>query len=88
MLINFNSDNYAILLLIYSKGVVVLNKNTVLDKGYFISSILNIFFLLGLIFISRLENLYILIPYAILMGINAVYLVVKTAKINNNKFDI
>ncbi|BAE05608.1 unnamed protein product [Staphylococcus haemolyticus JCSC1435] len=36
-----------------------MNKKTVLDKGYFIATILNIFFLLGLIFISRLENLYI-----------------------------
>ena len=28
------------------KGVFALNKKTVLDKGYFIATILNIFFLL------------------------------------------
>ncbi|WP_283589542.1 hypothetical protein [Staphylococcus nepalensis] len=65
-----------------------MNKNTVLDKGYVIATILNVFFLLGLTFISVLENLYILIPYAILMGINAVYLVVKAIKINENKSKI
>ena len=54
-----------------------MNKKTVLDEGFFIATILNIFFLLGLIFISSLENLYILIPYVIVMLINAVYLVVK-----------
>ncbi len=48
-----------------------------LDKGYVIATILNVFFLLGLIFISHFENLYILILYVILMGINAIYLVVK-----------
>lgn len=70
------------------KGVIILNKNTVLDKGYVIATILNVFFLLGLTFISGLENLYILIPYAILMGINAVYLVVKAIKINENNSEI
>ena len=65
-----------------------MNKNTVLDKGYVIATILNVFFLIGLTFISGLENLYILIPYVILMGINAVYLVVKAIKINENKSKI
>ncbi|RIP35722.1 hypothetical protein BUZ14_03480 [Staphylococcus gallinarum] len=65
-----------------------MNKNTILDKGYFIASILNIFFLIGLLFISRLENLYIFIPYVTLMGVNAVYLVVKTSKVNTNKSGI
>ncbi|PAI53341.1 hypothetical protein APW68_15680 (plasmid) [Staphylococcus aureus] len=46
-----------------------MNKDTVLDKGYVIATILNVFFLLGLIFISHFENLYILILYVILMGI-------------------
>lgn len=68
--------------------MLVLDKNTVLDKGYVIATILNIFFLIGLIFISGLENLYILIPYAILMGVNAVYLFVKAIKINKNKSEI
>ncbi|WP_095254278.1 hypothetical protein [Staphylococcus aureus] len=40
-----------------------MNKDTVLDKGYVIATILNVFFLLGLIFISHFENLYILILY-------------------------
>ncbi|OLN73842.1 hypothetical protein APX00_13900 (plasmid) [Staphylococcus aureus] len=43
-----------------------MNKDTVLDKGYVIATILNVFFLLGLIFISHFENLYILILYVIL----------------------
>lgn len=66
----------------------ILDKNTVLDKGYFITTILNVFFLLGLTFISRLENLYILIPYAILMVINVIYLVVKVGKIHRDKSEI
>ena len=65
-----------------------MDKNTVLDKGYFIATILNVFFLLGLTFISSLENLYILIPYAILMLINAIYLVVKAGKTNRDKSKI
>ncbi|EWK39169.1 membrane protein, partial [Staphylococcus aureus T20142] len=51
---------------------------------YVIATILNVFFLLGLIFISHLENLYILIPYVILMGINAIYLVVKVMNFKKN----
>lgn len=65
-------------------GVLILNKNTVLDKGYFIATILNVFFLLGLIFIMKTENLFILIPYAIIMVLNAGYLVAKAMKIRNN----
>ncbi|WP_105846921.1 hypothetical protein [Staphylococcus aureus] len=61
-----------------------MNKNTVLDEGYVIATILNVFFLLGLIFIYHLENLYILIPYVILMGINAIYLVVKVMNFKKN----
>lgn len=68
----------------FKKGVFILNKNTVLDKGYVIATILNVFFLLGLIFISHLENLYVLILYVILMGINAIYLVVKVMNFKKN----
>ncbi len=68
----------------FKKGVFILNKNTVLDEGYVIATILNVFFLLGLIFIYHLENLYILIPYVILMGINAIYLVVKVMNFKKN----
>lgn len=67
------------------KGVLILDKNTVLDKGYFIATILNSIFLLGLFFVYQTDNLYILIPYTILMGINAIYLVVKVGKINRDK---
>ncbi|HDA1956257.1 TPA: hypothetical protein O4401_002736 [Staphylococcus aureus] len=49
-----------------------MNKNTVLDKGYVIATILNVFFLLGLIFISHLENLYILILYVFFIPIGVV----------------
>ncbi|PKI12167.1 hypothetical protein [Staphylococcus shinii] len=59
--------------------------NDKLDKGYFISTYLNVFFLLGLFFITQSENLFILIPYVLLMGINAVYLVVKSTKVRNNR---
>ncbi|TRW80380.1 hypothetical protein FNK43_09055 (plasmid) [Staphylococcus agnetis] len=65
-----------------------MDKNIVLDKGCFIAAILNVFFLLGLSLVSRLENLYILIPYVILMGINAIYLVVKVGKINRDNSKI
>ncbi|WP_436963151.1 hypothetical protein [Staphylococcus xylosus] len=65
-----------------------MNENTVLDKGYFIATILNVFFLIGLFFINSWENLYIIIPYVIVMGLNAVYLVVKATKINENKSSI
>ncbi|MDU9418037.1 hypothetical protein RCL10_05765 [Staphylococcus lloydii] len=55
-----------------------------LDKGYFISTLLNVFFLFGLIFIMKTENLFILIPYTIIIMINAMYLVIKAIKIKNN----
>lgn len=73
-------------MLIYlKKGVFILDKNTVLDKGYFIATILNSILLLGLFFVYQTDNLYILVPYTILMGINAIYLVVKVGKINRDK---
>ncbi|MDU6391703.1 MAG: hypothetical protein E6571_02665 [Staphylococcus epidermidis] len=53
-----------------------MDKNTVLDKGYFIATILNSIFLLGLIFVYQSDNPYILIPYTIVMVVNAIYLVV------------
>ncbi len=74
--------------MVLKKGVYILNENTVLDKGYFIATILNVFFLIGLFFINSWENLYIIIPYVIVMGLNAVYLVVKATKINENKSSI
>ncbi|MCD8820777.1 hypothetical protein BUZ15_07490 [Staphylococcus gallinarum] len=59
--------------------------NDKFGQGYFISTILNVFFLLGLIFIIHLDNLFILVPYAILMVVNAIYLVVKSIKVRNNR---
>ncbi|EFV88780.1 hypothetical protein [Staphylococcus epidermidis] len=65
-----------------------MKKNTEMDRGYLISSMLNIIFLFGLIFISQLENLYVLIPYAIVMSINAIYLLVKASQKGKNDSDI
>lgn len=56
-----------------------------LDKGYFISTLLNAFFLLGLTFMFQTENLFLLIPYIAVMMINAIYLVVKSGKNWANK---
>ena len=41
------------------KEVLILDKNTVLDKGYFIATILNSIFLLGLIVVYQSDNPYI-----------------------------
>ncbi len=49
------------------------------------STVLNILFLAGLTFLVQSENLYILIPYTILIFINAVYLVVKAMNITKNR---
>ncbi|MGK9043755.1 hypothetical protein [Mammaliicoccus vitulinus] len=59
--------------------------NPELDKGYFLSTCLNILFVVGLFFISQLENLIVLILYVVLMGLNSIYLVIKAAKIRYNK---
>lgn len=68
--------------------MVILKKNDELDQGFIISTVLNVFFMLGVIFIMRLDNLFILIPYVLIMGLNAGYLVVKAIKINKNKSEI
>lgn len=65
-----------------------MNRNAFLDKGYMIAMILNVLFLAGLTFITQTENLYLIIPFAILMLINAIYLVVKAAKYNKSKSEI
>nr|WP_267837975.1 hypothetical protein [Staphylococcus aureus] len=60
-------------------------KNTVLDEGYVIATILNVFFFTWINFLYLIwKNLYILIPYVILMGINAIYLVVKVMNFKKN----
>lgn len=73
------------MLILLKKELFILNKDTVLDKGYYVATILNSIFLLGLIFVYQSDNPYILIPYTIVMIINAIYLVVKGGKINRDK---
>ncbi|AYX89255.1 hypothetical protein ACQE30_09910 [Staphylococcus cohnii] len=62
-----------------------LKINPELDTNFFISIWLNILFLFGLIFITKLENLFVLIPYVLVMGVNSIYLVIKAMKIRNNR---
>ncbi|MGY3481459.1 MULTISPECIES: hypothetical protein [Staphylococcus] len=62
-----------------------LKINPELDTNFFISIWLNILFLFGLIFITQLENLFVLIPYVLVMGVNSIYLVIKAMKIRNNR---
>ncbi|WP_460379344.1 hypothetical protein [Staphylococcus aureus] len=71
-----------------SRGLGDVYKRQVFDEGYVIATILNVFFLLGLIFISHLENLYILIPFVKVMGITAFYLVVKVLNFRKNNSNI
>lgn len=62
-----------------------MKKNDELDQGFIIPTVLNVFFMLGLIFIMRLENLFILIPYVLIMMVNAIYLVTKSMKVRDNQ---
>lgn len=62
-----------------------LKINPELDTNFLISIWLNILFLFGLIFITQLENLVVLIPYVLVMGVNSIYLVIKAMKIRNNR---
>lgn len=70
---------------IFKKRWDILNKKDELDITFIMSTILNILFLVGLTFLVQLENLYILIPYTILIFINAVYLVVRAINITKNR---
>ena len=70
---------------ILKKGGDILNKKDELDIPFIMSTVLNILFLVGLTFLVQLENLYVLIPYTILIFINAVYLVVKAINITKNR---
>ncbi|WP_440870235.1 hypothetical protein [Staphylococcus shinii] len=67
------------------RGVVILKNNDELAQGFIISTVLNVFFMLGVIFIMRLDNLFILIPYVLIMGLNAGYLVAKSMKMKDNR---
>lgn len=62
-----------------------MNKKNELDTAFIMSNILNVLFLVGLIFVVQSENLYILIPYTILGIINAVYLTVRAINIIKNR---
>ncbi|MCY7731971.1 hypothetical protein MHY86_09710 [Aerococcus urinaeequi] len=48
------------------------------DIGLIMSSVLNVFFLIGLSFISRTENIYLVMLYISLMIINAIYLIISS----------
>lgn len=65
--------------------MVILKKNDELAQGFIISTVLNVFFMLGVIFIMRLDNLFILISYVLIMGLNAGYLVAKSMKMKDNR---
>lgn len=65
--------------------MIVLKKNDELDQGFIIATMLNVFLMLGLIFIMRLENLFILITYVLIVMVNAIYLVTKSMKIRNKR---
>ncbi|MFH4918424.1 MULTISPECIES: hypothetical protein [Staphylococcus] len=62
-----------------------MKKNDELDQGFIIATMLNVFLMLGLIFIMHLENLFILIPYVLIVMVNAIYLVTKSMKIRNKR---
>lgn len=62
-----------------------MKNNDELDQGFILSTVLNVFLMLGLIFIMRLDNLFILIPYVLIIAANAIYLVVKSMKMKDNR---
>lgn len=62
-----------------------MNKKNELDTAFIMSTVLNVLFLVGLTFLVQSENLYILIPYTILVFINAVYLTVRAINITKNR---
>lgn len=59
--------------------------NPKLDGFYFLSMWLNIGLLIGIPFVHRLENLFVLIPFVVLLVLNTIYQVIKTFKIRKNK---
>ncbi|PTI37727.1 hypothetical protein BU056_12180 [Staphylococcus succinus] len=65
-----------------------MKDNNTKDMGFLISTILNVFLLVGLIFIYQFDNLTLTIIYTILMGINAIYLLVKTRNSWKDRDDI
>ncbi|MEB8209471.1 hypothetical protein ACLBV9_02460 [Staphylococcus succinus] len=65
-----------------------MKDNNTKDMGFLISTILNVFLLVGLIFIYQFDNLTLIIIYTVVMGINAIYLLVKTRNSWKDRDDI
>lgn len=65
-----------------------MKDNNTKDMGFLISTILNVFLLVGLIFIYQFDNLTLTIIYTVVMGINAIYLLVKTRNSWKDRNDI
>lgn len=65
-----------------------MKDNNTKDMRFLISTILNVFLLVGLIFIYQFDNLTLTIIYTVVMGINAIYLLVKTRNSWKDRDDI
>lgn len=65
-----------------------MKDNNIKGMGFLISTILNVFLLVGLIFIYQFDNLTLTIIYTVVMGINAIYLLVKTRNSWKDRDDI
>lgn len=65
-----------------------MKDNNTKDMGFLISTILNVFLLVGLIFIYQFDNLTLTIIYTVVMGINAIYLLVKSRNSWKDRDDI
>lgn len=52
-----------------------------MNNGFYLAAILNVFFILGMIFVNEIDNLYLSIIWAIVMLVNSIYLVVKLREI-------
>ncbi|MGO3049568.1 hypothetical protein QMO72_07750 [Staphylococcus casei] len=65
-----------------------MKDNNTKDMGFLISTILNVFLLVGLIFIYQFDHLTLTIIYTVVMMINAIYLLVKTRNSWKDRDDI
>lgn len=65
-----------------------MKDNNTKDMGFLISTILNAFLLVGLIFIYQFDHLTLTIIYTVVMIINAIYLLVKTRNSWKDRDDI
>ncbi|KFE42401.1 hypothetical protein SAGN_04020 [Staphylococcus agnetis] len=62
--------------------------NPELDGFYYLSLWLNIALIIGVPFVYQLENMFILIPYVVLLVLNSIYQVIKANKIRKNKSNL